>query len=43
MGETFVKDKRVIGTSKDLLKYFVQHSESKELTKDICVRAFLTK
>lgn len=42
MGETFTKDKRVISTSTDLLKCFVLHPESKELTKQICVKAFLT-
>lgn len=42
MGETFTRDKRVIASSSDLLKYFVLHPESKELTKQLCVKAFLT-
>jgi len=41
MSETFVNDKRVISSSVNLLKYFVLHSETIELTKKICCNAFL--
>ena len=41
MVETFVKDDRVKQQSKDLLSFFVMHPETKDMTKEICVKAFL--
>ena len=41
VSETFTQEKRVINTSCDLLKFFVLHPDTKELTKDIFSRALL--
>jgi hypothetical protein len=42
MNETFVKDKRVVHTSVEILKYFVTNPATKEMTKNICQKVCLT-